>query len=71
MGLLLIRCPKTGRAISTGRNATAAALRCSPVFFSQTYCALCHETHQWFATEAWVKDSESSEQEDVRKERVA
>jgi hypothetical protein len=56
MGMLLIHCPKTGWAISTGRYASVAAFRCTPVFFSRTYCPLCHEFHEWFAKDAWVGD---------------
>ena len=38
MGILMIRCSKTGRAISTGTYVESAAFRSSPVFFGQTYC---------------------------------
>ena len=54
MNMLIIRCPKTGRAISTGREVEIAAFRSTPVFFSRTYCPLCHVTHEWFAQDAWV-----------------
>jgi hypothetical protein len=60
MGVLMIRCSKTGRAISTGTYVDAAAFRSSPVFFGQTYCAHCNATHEWFARDAWVCDSEAS-----------
>jgi len=61
MSMLMIRCPKTGRAISTGREVESASFRSSPVFFSRTYCPLCQVTHEWFAQDAWVCDSEVSE----------
>ncbi len=61
MGLLMIRCQKTGRAISTGRYIEAATFRSSPVFFSRTHCPLCRMMHEWFAKEAWVCDSMCSE----------
>jgi len=57
MGMLMIRCPKTGRAISTGRHAEPAVFRSSPVFFGQTYCPHCDATHEWFARDAWVSHS--------------
>ena len=60
MGILMIRCSKTGRAISTGKHVEAAAFRSSPVFFGQTYCPHCNATHEWFAKDAWVCDSENS-----------
>ena len=61
MGMIMIRCPKTGRAISTGRFVAPAIFRSTPVFFSQTHCPLCHVMHEWFAKDAWVCDSEYSE----------
>ncbi len=60
MGILMIRCSKTGRAISTGTYAEAAAFRSSPVFFGQTHCPHCNATHEWFAKDAWVCDSATS-----------
>jgi hypothetical protein len=54
MGTLMIKCPKTGRAISTGMLADAPSFGSSPVFYSRTYCPICQIHHDWFATEAWV-----------------
>jgi hypothetical protein len=58
MGMLMIRCPKTGRAVSTGRYVLPATFRCSPVFFGRTYCPLCQVVHEWFAKDAWVCETE-------------
>jgi hypothetical protein len=57
MGILMIRCSKTGRAISTGKYVDSAAFRSSPVFFGH-----CDATHEWFARDAWVCDSEQERQ---------
>ena len=38
MGTVMIRCPKTGRAISTGIRADVATFHATPVFFSQVLC---------------------------------
>jgi hypothetical protein len=62
MGILMIRCSKTGRAISTGTFVEPAAFRSSPVFFGRTYCPHCDAKHEWFARDAWVSDSESSDE---------
>jgi hypothetical protein len=35
MGILMIRCSKTGRAISTGTYVESAAFRSSPVFLGR------------------------------------
>ena len=37
MGKLLVRCPKTGQAIFTGRYVNSATFRSTPVFFSPNY----------------------------------
>jgi hypothetical protein len=66
MGMLMIRCSNTGQAISTGKDVEAAAFRSSPVFFGQTYCLHCNTTHEWFAKDAWVSDSETGEAEHER-----
>jgi hypothetical protein len=71
MSMLMIRCPKTGRAISTGREVESAAFRSGAVFFSRTYCPLCHVTHEWFAQDAWVCDSEVSECDAACEQQVA
>jgi len=71
MGMIMIRCPETGRAISTGRYVAPATFRSTPVFFSRTHCPLCHVMHEWFAQDAWVCDSERSECESVCERRVA
>jgi hypothetical protein len=56
MGTIMIRCPRTGRAIPTGMKANRDAFRCSPVFFGRTLCAVCQTNHEWFSGEAWIHD---------------
>ena len=57
MGTVMIRCPTTGRAVSTGIQAEREIFQATPVFFSHVYCSLCQTTHQWFAKDAWVCNS--------------
>ncbi len=57
MGTVMIRCPETGRAISTGIEADEARFNSMPVFFARSYCPFCRVTHQWFARDAWVCES--------------
>ena len=71
MSMLMICRPKTGQAISTGREVEIAAFLLSPVFFSRTYCPLCRVPHEWFAQDAWVCDSECSECEGECAQQVA
>ncbi|MCA1415879.1 hypothetical protein I6F30_32860 [Bradyrhizobium sp. NBAIM20] len=59
MGMVMIKCPETGRAISTGIEMDRERFRCSAVFFSRTYCGMCAATHEWFAKEAWVCETGS------------
>jgi hypothetical protein len=60
MGIVMIRCPATGRDISTGIKVDRPRFECSPVFFAQTYCPFCRSEHQWFAKDAWVEDQPAS-----------
>jgi len=57
MGIVMIRCPETQRAISTGMQVDRATFHSTPVFFSRTDCPLCRTKHEWFAKDAWVCDS--------------
>jgi hypothetical protein len=59
MGTVMVKCPDTGRDISTGILADRASFNATPVFFARVYCPLCQTEHEWFAKEAWVCDSES------------
>jgi hypothetical protein len=54
VGIVMIKCPQTGRAISTGIKADRESFRCSAVFFARTHCSICQTNHDWFAKEAWV-----------------
>ena len=57
MGVVMIKCPETGRAIPTGMKADRERFRSSPVFFGRTFCLICKASHEWFAREAWVHES--------------
>ena len=57
MGVIMIRCPQTGREIPTGIEMDTAEFRRAPVFFSRVQCPVCAREHEWFAKDAWVCDS--------------
>jgi hypothetical protein len=59
MGTVMIRCPATEAAISTGIEADRVKFACSPVFFADAYCPSCDAMHRWFAREAWVEEQRS------------
>ena len=71
MGMIMIRCPETQRAISTGMQIDCATFRSTPVFFSHTYCSFCRTRHEWFAKDAWVCDSGTADCEPSCERRVA
>jgi hypothetical protein len=54
VGIVMIKCPQTGRPIPTGIKADRESFRCSPVFFARTHCSICQANHEWFAKEAWL-----------------
>jgi hypothetical protein len=56
MGMVMVKCPQTGRAIPTGIKADRESFLRSPVFFGRTRCPICHTDHGWFAPEAWVDE---------------
>ncbi|MET4208633.1 hypothetical protein ABIB95_003450 [Bradyrhizobium sp. LA2.1] len=56
MGMVMIKCPETGRAIPTGINADQDSFRSSTVFFARSFCANCGTAHEWFARDAWLQE---------------
>lgn len=56
MGMVMIECPQTGRAIPTGIKTDRDSFMRSAVFFSRTRCPICDTDHSWFAPEAWVQE---------------
>jgi hypothetical protein len=56
MGMVMVKCPETGRAIPTGITIDRESFQRSPVFFRRTRCPICNTEHAWFAREAWVDE---------------
>ena len=56
MGMVMVKCPETGRAIPTGMKTDRESFQRSTVFFGRTHCPICHTDHAWFAREAWVHE---------------
>lgn len=56
MGALMIKCPNTGSAISTGLQMNRSTFNNMPVFFGRTLCPICQTQHEWFARAAWVQE---------------
>jgi hypothetical protein len=58
MGTVMVRCPQTGRDIPTGLVTDRKSFEVMPVFFARVYCPICRIEHEWFAKEAWVRETE-------------
>ena len=58
MGLVMIKCPDTGRDIPTGMMADRSSFSATAVFFARVQCPFCNAEHEWFAREAWVCDAD-------------
>jgi len=56
MGMVMVKCPQSGRAIPTGIKIDRESFGRSAVFFSRTRCPICCTDHAWFAREAWVHE---------------
>ena len=70
MGVVMFKCPNTGRPISTGIEADRDRFLRLPVFFGRSHCAICQIAHQWFAADAWVDDAwvdEATEQHEMKR----
>ena len=59
MGELMIRCPNTGKPVSTGIHMDRARFRSMLVFFSSSHCTSCDTSHEWFARDAWMREPEA------------
>jgi len=71
MGELMIRCPKTGKPVSTGIHIDRARFRSMAVFFSSSYCASCGGSHEWFARDAWMCEAAAEAMDPSRDRQVA
>jgi hypothetical protein len=56
MAALMIRCPITGKSISTGIEVSAEQLGQLPDVRSLAHCSHCGTAHEWNIKEAWLAD---------------
>jgi hypothetical protein len=54
MSTVMIRCPHTGRAISTGIEIDLDSFRSLPTVGSQVECPACGGHHVWKPSDAWL-----------------
>jgi hypothetical protein len=56
MGTVMIRCPRTGRAVSTKIDTELTVFERLPYVSSRLRCPACGEVHVWTARDAWLED---------------
>ena len=56
MSVIMIRCPKTGREISTGIECEGDDFKKLPFVIAQTACPSCGCEHSWSKSDAWLKE---------------
>lgn len=54
MGCVMITCPATGKAVSTGVDTELATLEQAIPFLSSTLCPACGAEHLWSRSDAWI-----------------
>jgi len=61
MNVLMIRCPNTGRSVSTGIETDEHSFSRIPDVLAHTRCPVCGLDHAWWKREAWLADSPGSD----------
>ncbi|MCX7312071.1 MAG: hypothetical protein WCG92_13145 [Hyphomicrobiales bacterium] len=56
MGPVMIRCPRTGRAVSTQIETEPGDFSRLPRVEVRFSCPLCGDEHVWTASQAWLEE---------------
>ena len=54
MGAVMIRCPRTGRAVSTEIETEPSVFSRLPEVAGRMRCPDCGQEHRWSASQAWL-----------------
>jgi len=54
MGIIMIKCPRVGRPVSTGIEVTDVDQL--PTVVATTACPACGGVHEWTKDDAWLAD---------------
>jgi hypothetical protein len=54
MGVVMITCPRTGRAVPTGIETDPNSFASLPDTPARTKCPVCDRVHVWWKREAWL-----------------
>ena len=57
MGAVMIRCPRTGRAVSTEIETEPSVFSRLPKVAGRMRCPDCGAEHTWSASQAWLEDA--------------
>jgi predicted RNA-binding Zn-ribbon protein involved in translation (DUF1610 family) len=57
MGTVMIRCPRTNRAVSTQIGTEISVFERLPEVRSRLLCPACGEEHVWTARDAWLSNA--------------
>jgi hypothetical protein len=57
MGVLLFRCPRTGKTFSTGIQVDGSAVQELPQVLTSSACPHCGSEHHWWTREATVAEA--------------
>ena len=56
MGTVMIRCPRTGQAVSTEIDTEPSVFSRLPEVAARMFCPSCGTEHVWSAREAWLAE---------------
>jgi hypothetical protein len=59
MGVVMIKCPETGRAVSTGIEIEHDSFAMLPDVSAGMQCSACGGYHVWRKADAWLDDRRS------------
>ena len=59
MNEIMIRCPVTGKELSTGIFSDPGSFALTSFFVSQVHCPICGVEHSWSKSDAWLKNEET------------
>jgi hypothetical protein len=65
MGILMIRCTRTGRPVSTGVETDAESLARAPDYIAYLLCPECGRYHPWRPKDAWLEEWSGVGQPDI------
>jgi hypothetical protein len=54
MSTVMIRCPVTGRSVSTAIETDPATFRKLPKVTGRMHCPACERDHMWTTSSAWL-----------------